>query len=214
MLRVHHLNASRAKRTVWLLEELELAYDLVRHERDPKTNLAPESFTALHPFAKAPMLEDGAVRIIESGAIAQYILARYGNGRLEPERNSPDYPYYLQWLHAAEGAALLPGLMCFYLKNGRVRNTPLNEYAESERTAVFRWIEAELRERPYFVGNDFTAADIAMTYVLEATDRRGGVREGSSVSDYLIRMRARPAYKRMAAINAGKEPTAFATPTG
>jgi len=200
MLRLHHLNASRSKRTVWLLEELGLEYELVRHERDPKTNLAPDDFKTLHPFAKAPLLEDGDVRMIESGAIAQYILARYGEGRLSPPVDSPDFPEYLQWLHTAEGAALLPGLMVFYLKNGRVEDTALNAYAEAERTNVFKWIEPELHKREFFVGDTFTAADIAMTYVLEATDRRGGVREGSSVSAYLERMRARPAYQRMVAV--------------
>jgi len=200
MLRLHHLNASRSKRTVWLLEELGLEYELVRHERDPKTNLAPADFKALHPFAKAPLLEDGDVRMIESGAIAQYILARYGEGRLVPPTGSPEFPEYLQWLHTAEGAALLPGLMVFYLKNGRVEDTPLNDYAEEERTNVFRWIEPELKKRQFFAGDSFTAADIAMTYVLEATNRRGGVREGSSVSAYLERMHARPAYQRMVAV--------------
>ena len=114
MIKVHHLNNSRSQRILWLLEELELDYEIVFYQRDPVTNLAPPELEAVHPLGKSPMISDGDQVVIESGAIIDYVIRKYGNGRLAPQVNTPAYEEYLQWLHYGEGSAMLPLMLQMY----------------------------------------------------------------------------------------------------
>ncbi len=114
MIRVHHLNESRSQRILWLLEELEVPYEIVRYQRNEKTRLAPPELKAVHPLGKSPVIEDGAVKIAESGAIVEYLLAQYGKGRLSVAPGAANWPAYIEWLHYAEGSAMLPLLLKMY----------------------------------------------------------------------------------------------------
>ena len=111
MLQVHHLNNSRSQRVLWLLEELGLDYEIVKYQRDATTNLAPESLKAVHPLGKSPVLRDGERTIAESGALLDYLVRVHGGGRLAPAPGTPDHESYLEWLHYAEGSAMLPVML-------------------------------------------------------------------------------------------------------
>ena len=114
MIEVHHLNNSRSQRVLWCLEELGLDYQIVKHQRDPQTNLAPDSLKAVHPLGKSPVVRDGGRVLIESGAILDYLVRRYGNGRLAPREGTPDHQRYVEWMHFAEGSAMLPVMLKLY----------------------------------------------------------------------------------------------------
>jgi glutathione S-transferase len=114
MITVHHLNNSRSQRILWLLEELAAPYEIKKYQRDPVTNLAPPQLKAIHPLGKSPVITDGEVVLIESGAIGEYIVTKYGQGRLVPDQNSPNWVRYLQWMHYAEGSAMLPLMLALY----------------------------------------------------------------------------------------------------
>ena len=134
MIEVHHLNNSRSQRILWLLEELGLDYQIVPYQRDPDTRLAPPALKAIHPLGKSPVVRDGAMVVAESGAIVEYLVGKYGNGRLAPPRdfNAPDYVAYLHWLHFAEGSAMLPLLLKLYVGRLKEAGAPLHPRIESE----------------------------------------------------------------------------------
>ena len=132
MIEVHHLNNSRSQRILWLLEELELPYEIVHYQRDPQTNLAPESLKKIHPLGKSPVVKDGDQVVIESGAIIEYLVRTYGRGRLAPPESSPDYVRYLQFLHYAEGSAMLPVMLRLYVGRLGAAGAPLAPRIASE----------------------------------------------------------------------------------
>src|SRR5262245_4956189 len=173
MIEVHHLNNSRSQRILWLLEELELPYDVVPYQRDAATRLAPPALKAIHPLGKSPVIRDGSLVLAESGAIAEYLVGRYGNGRLAPERDfgSPDYLAYLHWLHFAEGSAMLPILLRLYTRLLGDAGAPLQPRIESELANHFGYMSAALADRDYFVADAFSAADIQLSFVLDAGAR-------------------------------------------
>jgi glutathione S-transferase len=196
MLTVHHLGVSQSERIVWLCEELAIPYQLVSYERDPVTRLAPANYKALHPFQTAPVIVDGPVVLSESGAIIEYIIARYGKGRLSVRPDAPNYADYLFWFHFAN-ASMMPVQFA-----GAIKPTP----DESPRTRLSRercersWqmVEARLGAVPYFAGPELTAADIIMVFVL-TTMRVFVPRDISgypNVLAYLQRIGARPAYRQ------------------
>ena len=202
-LTLHHLNRSRSERLIWLLEELGVAYDLVRYKRDPQLNLAPAELTALHPMGKAPLLVHNGQVISESGAIALYLLDHFDpDHRLHPAPGASNRAVFYEWLHGAEGAVFLPFLMNTYLSATGLEDSMLSQYMSGEREKALGAIEACLQARPYFAGEDFSAADVMMGFQLEAADARGALPEGSPVHDWLERVRARPAHKRMRDITA------------
>ncbi|MBL0141129.1 MAG: glutathione S-transferase [Betaproteobacteria bacterium] len=211
MITVHHLNNSRSQRVLWLLEELGLDYEIVRYERDPKTMLAPESLRQVHPLGKSPVITDGALTIAESGAIVEYLVDRYGGGKLAPAQGSPERLRYTYWLHYAEGSAMPPllmklvfdriesGPMPFLVRPvaraiaGRVKST----FVMPQITRHLDYLEAELARNKWFAGGKFSAADIQMSFPLEAAAARAGLdSHRPNLMAFLERVHGRPAYRR------------------
>ena len=211
MIIVHHLNNSRSQRVLWLLEELGLDYAIKPYQRDPKTMLAPPSLKAVHPLGKSPVITDGDNTIAESGAIIEYLVQQYGDGRLVPAAGSKDRLHYTYWLHYAEGSAMPPLLM--KLVFGRLDRPPMpallrplarsiangvqRNYIDPQLKAHLDFMEGELGKSTWFAGEEFSAADIQMSFPLEASQSRGGLDVSRpNLFAFLQRIHARPAYKR------------------
>ncbi len=211
MITVHHLNNSRSQRVLWLLEELGVEYEVKRYQRDAKTMLAPPELLAVHPLGKSPVVVDGGVALAESGAIIEYLIDRYGAGRLIPPPGTPERLRYTYWLHYAEGSAMPPLLL--KLVNDRVANGPapwpISAIARRIAAAVHNgfigpqlklhldYMEAELAARTWFAGEAFTAADVQMSFPLEAAAARAGLDPSRPhLWNFLARIHAREAYKR------------------
>lgn len=196
MITVHHLNNSRSHRILWLLEELGLDYDVVKYERDPQTRLAPASLKEVHPLGKAPVIDDDGVRVAESGAIIEYVLHRYGEGRLRPKDTEPHYIAYLQWMHFAEGSAMLPLLLGLYVGRLGEAGAPLHPRINGEIANHLGYMDRALEGREYFLGFDFSGADIQMSFPAEVAAARHLLLPYENLAAFVDRVRARPAYKR------------------
>ena len=210
MITVHHLDTSRSQRILWLLEELDLPYEIRRYRRDAKTSLAPPELLRVHPLGKSPVITDGDFTLAESGAIIEYIVATYGNGRLIPAPNSPERLRYTYWLHYAEGSAMQPLLLKLLFtimpKRAPALLRPLVRKVTSQVLTMFvnpqlkqhmDYWESELAKSEWFAGPDFTAADIQMSFPLEAAAARAGLDQGHpKAMAFLDRIHARPAYQR------------------
>jgi glutathione S-transferase len=218
LITLHHLNNSRSQRILWLMEELGLPYEIKRYQRDAKTMLAPPSLRAVHPLGKSPVITDGELTLAESGAIIEYLVARYGAGRLAPEAGTPAHLRYTYWMHYAEGSAMPPLLlklvfdkienspMPFFVKPiargiaGKVKKT----FIEPQLRQHLDFLEMSLGQSGWFAGDNFSGADIQMSFPLEAAAARGGLNESRPrLMEFLSRIHARPAYQR--AIAAGGE---------
>lgn len=199
MLVVHHLNESRSQRILWLLEELGLPYEIRFYERDPQTRLAPPALLEVHPLGKSPVLTDlradGAAAIIESGAITDYVIRRHAGGRLAPDPASPDYDAYQQWLHYAEGSAMLPMLLRLYVGFLGAAGAPLHPRIESEIANHLAYVDAALAGRAFFVGEGLTGADIQMSFVAEVAKAHGKLADYPNLEAWIGRMHDRPAWK-------------------
>jgi glutathione S-transferase len=211
MLTVHHLNNSRSQRVLWMLEELGVEYDLKRYERDPHTMLAPPELRAVHPLGKSPVITDGALTIAESGAILEYLVDRYGEGRFAPPHGaSPERVRYNYWMHYAEGSAMPPLLlklvasriagakMPFFARpiTKRIAQTLQSGFIDPQLKLHFGYIDSELAKSPWFAGDTFSAADVQMSFPLEAASQRAGAKQLPHVGAFLERIHARPAYRR------------------
>ena len=211
MIVVHHLNNSRSQRVLWLLEELGLEYEVKRYERDPQTMLAPASLRAVHPLGKSPVISEGDVTVAESGAIVEYLLERHGQGRLRPPPGTPERLRFTYWLHYAEGSAMPPLLLSLIF--ARLPQSPMpffmrpivrsisakmkKSFIDPQLKLHMDYMEDELGRSTWFAGNDFTAADIQMSFAIEAAAARGGLDSSRPrLSAYLERIHARPAYQR------------------
>ena len=197
MLTVHHLGVSQSERIVWLCEELGIPYELKRYDRDPVTRLAPPEYKALHPVGTAPIITDGEVVLPESGAIIEYIIGRYGNGRLAVGPEARNYPDYLFWFHFAN-ASMMPRQMRMMGAQAGGEETPMQRFMRQRAEQSWDLVEARLGDAPYFAGDDFTAADIIMGFVL-TTMRAFAKRDLAAYPDiraYLQRIGERPAYRR------------------
>ena len=196
MIKVHHLNNSRSQRILWLLEELDVPYEIVHYKRMSPVPLAPPELKAVHPLGKSPVITDGKHTIAESGAIIEYILETYGKGRLQPEPKSTDHFKYIEWMHYAEGSAMLPLLMLLYA--GMLGNAaaPLRPRIDSEIANHLGYIAQALKGREFIVGLHLTGADIQITFVLEAAQTSGLLKDYPDLEAYLARMHGRAAYKR------------------
>ncbi|MBA3920964.1 MAG: glutathione S-transferase [Nostocaceae cyanobacterium] len=198
MIVVHHLNNSRSQRVLWLLEELGIEYQIKRYERDSKTMLAPESLRQIHPLGKSPVITDADLAIAESGAIIEYLVDRYGNGRLIPATNTPERLRYTYWLHYAEGSAM-PPLVSRLVFNlfGIEDNAAMKSFVAPQIELQFDYVESELHKSTWFAGQEFTAADIQMSFPLEllASNARD-VENRPKIKEFVDRIQARPAYKR------------------
>jgi glutathione S-transferase len=211
MIVVHHLNNSRSQRVLWLLEELGLEYEIVRYQRDPKTMLAPPALRAIHPLGKSPVITDGDVTVAESGAIVEYLVERYGNGLLVPPPGTADKRRWTYFMHYAEGSAMTPLLM--KLVFDRVESGPAPFFVKPVARAIAHkvksmyiqpqieqhldYLEAELSQHLWFAGAEFSAADIQMSFPLEAAAARAGL-DGKRphLCAFLDRIHARPAFQR------------------
>jgi glutathione S-transferase len=207
MLTVHHLNNSRSQRVLWLLEELELPYQLEKYQRDPKTSLAPPELQKIHPLGKSPVVTDGTDTVAESANILEFIVEKYGNGRLVPAAGTPDYRRYRYFMHYAEGS-LMPFLL-LRLITSRIRKAPMlvrpiakaiagkvdGGFVMPNLTRHIAFVDGELAKAPYFAGPELTAADIQMSYPMEAIAARAdGV--PTRITEWIGRIHERPAYKR------------------
>lgn len=194
-----------------MLEELELLYELKRYERDPKTMLAPPELKAIHPLGKSPVITDGDLTLAESAAILEYLLERYANGRLMPAQGSADYRRFRYWMHYAEGSAMPPlllklvfdrvasGPMPFFIKPvaRAIANGAHKAFIGPQLKTHLDYMEAELEKSPWFAGDSFSAADIQMSFPLEAARSRAGLDQSRpSLLDFLERIQQRPAYQR------------------
>ena len=211
MITVHHLNNSRSQRVLWLLEELELPYDIVRYQRGADM-LAPPALRAIHPLGKSPVVTDDGRTVAESGAIVEYLLEQHGQGRLGPARDSEERLRFRYFLHYAEGS-LMP-LMFLKLVLSALPRAPMPFFIKpvakglsegAQRTFLkpqiqthLRFVESELASRPWFAGAEFTAADIQMSFPLEAASARAGLDASKypNTVAWLARIHARPAYQR------------------
>jgi len=196
VIEVHHLNNSRSQRVLWLLEELGLPYELVKYQRDATTNLAPESLKKIHRLGKSPVVRDGELVLIESGAILEYVVRKYGKQRLAPAESSPDWPRYLQLMHYAEGSAMLPVMLKLYLSRIGDAGAPLAPRVTSEIENHFGFLDGELAHSDFFVGKELTAADINLSFPIQAARLLHGLDKLPNLARFLDRMHARPAYKR------------------
>jgi len=194
MITLHHLNNSRSQRILWLLEELGIPYELVKYQRMEGIPLAPPELKQVHPLGKSPVIEDGNRTIAESGAIIEYVIDTYGNGRLEPKAGTDDYWKYVEWMHFAEGSAMLPLLMALYSTFLGDAAAVLQPRIDAEIENHFSYMESRLGDRPFFVGNDLTGADVQLLFVLEAAGSR--LAPYPKLVAYRDRMHARPAYRR------------------
>ena len=194
MLVVHHLNESRSQRILWLLEELGLPYQLVLHTRDKQTRLAPPSLTAIHPLGKSPVIVDGDLTVIESGAIIDYVIRRHGEGRLAPDPASADYDRYQQWLHYAEGSAMLPLMLNMYVARLGEAAAPLHPRIQSEIANHLAFVNDSLAGRDFFVGDALSGADIQMSFVPEVAKAMGKLADYPHMAAWIECMHARPAW--------------------
>jgi len=196
MITVHHLNKSRSKRVIWLLEELAMPYQVVNHQRDPITNLAPESLRLIHPLAKAPIIVDGDITICESGAIMEYILNQSPLQQLRPAIQTKQYYQYIEWLHFAEGSLALPVISTLLMRMEKRDGTaPLDHYIAKELALDFSYINETLGKQAYFAGENFTAADIMMTITLEIANNLKLLNDKTHINNYLEKIQTRAAYQ-------------------
>lgn len=207
MITVHHLNNSRSQRILWMLEELGLEYDIKYYERDPKTMLAPASLRQVHPLGKSPVITDGELTLAESGAIIEYLVDKYGRGRFAPSPDTPERLRYTYWLHYAEGSAMPPLLL--RLVFDRIEQEPLpffikpiaklissqtkSSFITPQIAQHFDYLEAELGKNLWFVGDEFTAADVQMSFPIEMA---GINASRPKLTAYLQTIHARPAYQQ------------------
>ena len=211
MIVVHHLNNSRSQRVLWLLEELGLDYEIVRYQRDAKTMLAPPELRAIHPLGKSPVIVDNGIVVAESGAIVEYLIDTYGNGRLIPPAGTEERRRWTYFMHYAEGSAMAPLLM--KLVFDRVETSPApffvkpiargiaqrvkSTYIQPQIDRHLNYLEDELGKVPWFAGAEFSAADIQMSFPLEAASARGGLDASRpKLIDFLQRIHSRPAFQR------------------
>ena len=211
MITVHHLNNSRSQRVLWLLEELGAPYEIKRYQRDAKTMLAPAALRTVHPLGKSPVITDGALTLAESGAIIEYLADHYGGGRLAPAPGAPGRLRYSYWLHYAEGSLMPPLLM--KLVFDRVTRAPMPFFARPIARSIaagamksfigpqialhLDYCEGELRKTAWFAGGEFTAADVQMSFSLEAAAARGALgADRPKLAAFVERIHARPAYRR------------------
>jgi len=184
MIKLHHLNQSRSKRIIWLLEELGVDYEIIPYRRDSVTFLAPPELRSIHPLGKSPVIEEGGRVVTESGAITEYLIDKYAPEALAPEKGTDDHLDYLQWLHFAESSAALPLLLkTFVAKDGAVMNF-LPDYAEVELHKVMGYVDQRLAGKRYLVADKLTGADIMMSFIVDILTKFGLLDRYPNITNY------------------------------
>ena len=208
MITVHHLNNSRSQRVLWLLEELEVPYEIVRYERDKETMLAPASLKKVHPLGKSPVVVDGDQKLVESGAVLTYLAEKYGSGKLAPAHGTPEWTKWNYWMHYAEGSAMPPLLLALIF--AKVKNAPvpffikpisrgiadkvMSSFVTPQLETHFDFMESEVGE--WFANDAFSAADVQMSFPVEAARARNALNGRPKLTAWLEKIHARPAYQR------------------
>jgi glutathione S-transferase len=198
MIVVHHLNQSRSTRILWLLEELGLPYEIRRYSRDATTRLAPPELKAVHPLGKSPVITDDGRTVHESGAVIDYLIRRHGAGRLAPLPDSPAYDDYTQWLHYAEGSAMLPLMLQLYVSRLGDAAAPLKPRIDDEIANHLGYVDQSLAGKQWLLGEHFTGADINMSFVVQVAGMFGRLGSFPNLASWLDRCQARPAYQTAA----------------
>ena len=196
MIVVHHLNESRSQRILWLLEELGVPYDIKHYLRNVQTRLAPPELIAVHPLGKSPVITDGGVTVFESGAIVDYLIRHHGNGHLQPASHTSNFELYQQWMHYAEGSAMLPLLLKLYVSRLGEAGAPLSPRIEGEISNHLGFVNQSLQGREWLVGDHLTGADIQMSFVGEIAGARGNRENYPHLDAWVKRFQARPAYRK------------------
>ena len=194
MIVVHHLNDSRSQRILWLLEELGLSYEIKRYQRDAATRLAPPELLAVHPLGKSPVITDDGLTVHESGAIIDYLIRRHGGGRLAPRPGTDEHEAYSQWLHYAEGSAMLPLMLNMYVLRLGEAGAPLHPRIQNEIANHLGYLNASLADRDWLV-EEFSGADIQMSFVGEVAGAFGQFAAFPNIKGWVDRFQSRPAYR-------------------
>ena len=196
MIKLHHLNYSRSKRIIWLLEELGLDYEVVPYQRDSVTFLAPPELKSVHPLGKSPVIElDGQI-ITESGAITEYLIERFGADQLAPTRQSLIYADYLTWLHFAESSAMLPLLLKVFLAKEPAETAFLSSYADIEQNKVLDYVNQQLEGKRYLIEDRLTGADIMMSFVVDVVTNLGVISQYANIQRYAEQLEQNPNYQK------------------
>jgi glutathione S-transferase len=195
MIIVHHLNDSRSQRILWLLEELSAPYEIENYQRDATTRLAPPELKAVHPLGKSPVVTEDGLTIIESGAIIDYLIRKHGGGKLAPKPGTAEHETYLQWLHYAEGSAMLPLMLNMYVGRLGEAGAPLQPRIDSELDNHLGYVNAALQGRDWLLGDEVSGADIQMSFVGEVMRAMGRADKFPNIKAWVERFQARPAYQ-------------------
>jgi glutathione S-transferase len=195
MIILHHLNNSRSQRILWLLEELGATYEIRFYQRDAVTNLAPPELKAAHPLGKSPVITDGDVTIAESGAIVDYLVRNHGNGAFAPAEGTAAHESYLEWLHYAEGSAMLPLMINLYVMRLGEAGAPLKDRIDGEIDNNLRYIENALAGHDYVLPQGFTGADVQLSFVGEVARAFGRLGPYPNITAWVARLHDRPAFK-------------------
>ncbi|WP_022939882.1 glutathione S-transferase family protein [Psychromonas hadalis] len=196
MIILHHLNKSRSKRIIWLLEELQVEYKIVAYQRDKENFLAPEALKKIHPLGKSPVIEDNGQIIAESGAISEYLISRYGSGKLAPQKETNEYSEYLQWLHFAESSAILPLLMKMYLQKDGCETRYLATYVDSEINNVISYFNDSLKGKTYLINEQLSGADIMMSFIVEILEKNGTLASFEHIKRYADLLKTHHAFNK------------------
>ena len=208
MIRLHHLNQSRSLRILWLLEELGEPYEIISHQRDAKTHLAPDSLKAVHPLGKSPVIElDGEV-YSESGAITELLIERFAPDRLRPAPDSADYGYYLQWIDFAESSLMLPLMLELFTKKAGINdNEFLNGYIDTEKTRLFNYLDAAVEGKSYIVGDQLSGADFMLSFDLIILANRQKLDDYPNIKQYALQLASLDSHQRAMRLEAKYDET-------
>jgi len=196
MIILHHLNKSRSKRIIWLLEELGVEYEIKPYQRDRVTFFAPPELKSIHPLGKSPVLEDDGLIVSESGAITEYLIDKYGEGKLVPKRGTAAYTEYSQWLHFAEGSAMFPLLLKLFVNKDGCQTNFLAGYADTETLKILTYFEQSLKGKTYLVEEKLTGADIMMSMIVETLVANGSIENFANLGRYAKQLASHVAFQK------------------
>ncbi|MEJ2043772.1 MAG: glutathione S-transferase [Reinekea sp.] len=207
MIKLHHLNRSRSKRIIWLLEEIKQPYEVVSYQRNASNSLAPESLKEVHRLGKSPVVEIDGLVLPESGAITEYLIERYAPDTLAPAKNSDDYAKYLYWIHFAESSAILPSLIKVYSHGHKVEHESLARYVDQEESNLLEHIEQELAGKTYLVSDKLTGADIMMIFAVELLSLSGKLTNYPYIAAYYQNIGQLPGFQKAQQLEAQYDET-------
>ena len=195
MITLHHLNQSRSKRIIWLLESIGIDYEIISYQRDKQTFLAPPELLAIHPLGKSPVITDDGQVIAESGAITEYLITKYAP-QFAPKPNTNEYVEYLQWLHFAESSAILPLLLSMFIKMDGCKTNFINDYLNNEINKVMTYLNQSLENKEFLVDNKLTGADFMMSFIAEILENNNQIQKYENIDMYLKRLMKNDNYQK------------------